>query len=160
MKVPAGTEVERREFDSDISQRLAMFRNYESRVLPLFQVKHKINALATPTSVHAEVMSILSKVSKVAAPRTSEEGRGGGGGGCVRLLFLIYYSHLFHATLLNPRFCSKFLSTEGSAAASEEAQKGLCAICLDKVATHICSPCGHRCGCADCLAKVRIFSMT
>lgn len=64
MKIPEGAEVERREFDSDISQRLSMYRNYESRILPLFQQKFTVDAQGTPASVHAEVMSIMSKVSQ------------------------------------------------------------------------------------------------
>ena len=32
---------------------------------------------------------------------------------------------------------------------------GLCVICLDAPATHLCVPCGHQCGCGRCLGLVR-----
>ena len=35
-----------------------------------------------------------------------------------------------------------------------EAEQRACAICLDKPADYMCLPCGHQCGCQDCLAQI------
>ena len=34
-------------------------------------------------------------------------------------------------------------------------QEAECVVCLDAAATHLCAPCGHRCGCRGCLATLQ-----
>jgi hypothetical protein len=48
--------------------------------------------------------------------------------------------------------------TDARARVAASAAAGLCVICLTAPASHVCVPCGHQCGCGECLEIVRLAS--
>jgi len=46
-------------------------------------------------------------------------------------------------------------STSEAASPPRGGLAGGCVVCMDAPASHVCVPCGHQCGCGDCLTAMR-----
>lgn len=95
--------------------------------------------------LHETIKIAHNMASKMSPQNTTEEGR--------RLYGRGHFDLRVHNNIKMEEF-QAWASKISKKFAQREKPKGVCTICLDKPLTHAVMPCGHKCMCGDCAAKL------